>query len=326
MPDIGSAISGVTGIAGAFSSSKSSSKAARAQQRAAEESAAVQREALEQNRYFYDTTRKDLSPWVNSGGDSRSTLDTMLYGLDEPGEAQGWNDYVHSYLPQFGEPTRFAEGDTPEGFGDFVAGKRGSSPEIASYLQGKYKDYQQEHAGKVDEYNNQDPTLLDNFTLADFTKEPGYQFRMDEGNKGIDRAAAARGGYDSGSTLKALSRFNQDYASNEYGKAYARDLQNKNRKFNYGYGVSNQGLGAASNVGQFGQQTAANNARAYGNLSDIGLQQGNIAGANAINQGNIRNSVLGNVGSLAQNYLDERKPVNSGYGNGNQLPGAYYRG
>lgn len=43
---------------------------------------------------------------------------------------------------------------------------------------------------------------------------------MAEGNKAIERSAAARGGLNSGATLKALSRYNQDSASNEYTNAY----------------------------------------------------------------------------------------------------------
>ena len=30
------------------------------------------------------------------------------------------------------------------------------------------------------------------FTLADFNRDPGYQFRMDEGMRGIEGSAAAR--------------------------------------------------------------------------------------------------------------------------------------
>lgn len=61
--------------------------------------------------------------------------------------------------------------------------------------------------------------LLEQKVLAgpgEFTADPGYKFRRQEGEKGITRAASASGGLVSGRTLKALSRYNQDYASNEY--------------------------------------------------------------------------------------------------------------
>jgi hypothetical protein len=52
--------------------------------------------------------------------------------------------------------------------------------------------------------------------------DPGYQFRLDEGQKGIERTAAARGGVLSGAAVKAAERFGQDYASNEYGNSFNR--------------------------------------------------------------------------------------------------------
>lgn len=50
-----------------------------------------------------------------------------------------------------------------------------------------------------------------------FEADPGYAFRLSEGNAGINRAAAANGSQYSGAVLKALSRFNSGLASQEYG-------------------------------------------------------------------------------------------------------------
>lgn len=60
--------------------------------------------------------------------------------------------------------------------------------------------------------------------------DPGYQFRLKEGQKAIDAAANAGGRYNSGRTLKELTRYGQDYASNEYGNAFNR----QNILANYG--------------------------------------------------------------------------------------------
>ena len=46
-----------------------------------------------------------------------------------------------------------------------------------------------------------------NFGMSDFNADPGYQFRVSEGEKAIDRAARARGLYNSGGTMKALDRY-----------------------------------------------------------------------------------------------------------------------
>jgi hypothetical protein len=66
---------------------------------------------------------------------------------------------------------------------------------------------------------------------VDLQADPGYQFRLSEGLKALDRQAAARGGLISGSALKASQRYGQDMASQEYGQAYARALTQ------YGAGV-----------------------------------------------------------------------------------------
>jgi len=54
-------------------------------------------------------------------------------------------------------------------------------------------------------------------------KDPGYQFRMDEGMRAVNSAAAMRGGgQKSGAWIKSALRFGQGYASNEYEKIVNR--------------------------------------------------------------------------------------------------------
>lgn len=92
-----------------------------------------------------------------------------------------------------------------------------------------------------------DGRLLREFTNEDFVKDPGYNFRLAEGEKGIDRALAARGGRESGAALKAIARYNQDFGSNEFQNAFNRDAVNKNTIYSFLSGQSAQGLGAAQN-------------------------------------------------------------------------------
>ena len=65
-------------------------------------------------------------------------------------------------------------------------------------------------------------SLMRNFGASDFQTDPGYNFRLSEGLKAIDRQAAARGGLISGAGLKAAGRFGGDLASQEYGNAFNR--------------------------------------------------------------------------------------------------------
>lgn len=54
--------------------------------------------------------------------------------------------------------------------------------------------------------------------MGDFVNSPGYQFRVDEGTKALDRGAASKGGIYSGAAGKALVRYGQNVGSDEYGK------------------------------------------------------------------------------------------------------------
>lgn len=60
--------------------------------------------------------------------------------------------------------------------------------------------------------------------MSGFEQSPGYQFRMQEGQKAIERAAAAGGSYGSGANIKDLMRFGQGVASQEYDSYVSRLL------------------------------------------------------------------------------------------------------
>lgn len=93
--------------------------------------------------------------------------------------------------------------------------------------------------------------LLRDFGKGDFKKDPGYQFRLDQGNQAIDRAAGARGSRYSGATLKGLQRYAQDYASGEYQNAYDRYNQNRTMNYNFLAGPVQMGMGAQGQVGNY---------------------------------------------------------------------------
>jgi hypothetical protein len=53
---------------------------------------------------------------------------------------------------------------------------------------------------------------------AGFEADPGYQFRLQQGEQAINRAASARGGRYGGETLRALQEHGQNLASQEFGQ------------------------------------------------------------------------------------------------------------
>jgi len=121
------------------------------------------------------------------------------------------------------------------------------------------------------------------FTPSDFQADPGFAFRMAEGQKAIERSAAARGGLNSGATMKALMRFGQDTASSEYQNAYNRFNADRDRRFNRLSNLAGLGQTANSQVANASQNYAAN---VGNNMIGIGNAQAamNINRANRMNQ------------------------------------------
>jgi hypothetical protein len=132
------------------------------------------------------------------------------------------------------------------------------------------------------------------FSMQDFQQDPGYAFRVSEGQKALDRQAAARGGLISGGALKAATRYGQDMGSQEYSNAFNRYQTNR----------ANQ-LNPLGSLMQSGQAAVNNQAAAAGNYGNAGANAINAAGqsmaAGAMGQGNTINNALGTMASSYQN-------------------------
>lgn len=140
------------------------------------------------------------------------------------------------------------------------------------------------------------------FTMNDFQADPGYAFRMAEGAKALERSAAARGGLNSGRTLKELTRYSQGVASDEFNNAYNRFNADRDRRFNRLSSLAGVGQTANSQVAQAGQ----NYANAYGqNVTGAA----NAQAAAAMGQAQQRNQMISSgvgMGTAALMFSDER--------------------
>lgn len=144
--------------------------------------------------------------------------------------------------------------------------------QAAESAQAQFRPYAQlgdQAAGEMRSRLNKN-ALLGDFTLQDFQADPGYNFRLSEGNKAIDRAAGARGSRYSGATLKAMQRFAQGLASDEFQRAYDRDANNRTMQYNFLAGPINAGQGASGTIanymGNAGDARAAGTVGAASNL------------------------------------------------------------
>ncbi len=118
--------------------------------------------------------------------------------------------------------------------------------------------------------------LFRNFTMQDYQADPGYQFRLDQGNKALNNSAAARGSLLSGATLKAIADYNSGAASQEYGAAQNR--------FSGNQALAQNAQNTAFN--QFGQNRDNLTSNVNTNADLFNLNRNNLQGAalNAFNQ------------------------------------------
>lgn len=241
-------------VVGGVSSAVAGSKAAKAQKQAAEMSAEVE-------RYMYDQTRADQAPYRQVGTGALYKL-ADLYGVSRPVDGSGTGGSAAKSNPLSG--ANF--GSLAGGFGGDFSFVNGGGTAASSTLPKMTKGYK------------------------GFQASPGYQFRVSEAMKGIERSAAARGMRLSGATMDALQRRMQGEASSEF-ENYANRLAS----------LAGVGQTATQATSQAGMQAAAGMSNAYTNAGNARASAYANTG-NAINQG---------VGNIASYYL-----YNQGYKGG----------
>lgn len=154
-----------------------------------------------------------------------------------------------------------------------------------------------------------------NFTMADFQQDPGYDFRLQEGLKAIQRSRAARGSLYGGATEKALLKYGAGEASQEYANAFNRyRLQNSDR-FNrlasvagIGQTATDQLVAQGTNFGN----SAANNMMGAANARASGYVGGANALSNGVGQYLNYNTQQGYLNALGNRNLSPN--INSGGG------------
>lgn len=135
-----------------------------------------------------------------------------------------------------------------------------------------------------------------NFTMSDYEADPGYAFRLSEGNKALETSAAARGGVLSGGTLKALARYSQDTASQEYGAAYGRWNQNTTDRYNRLASIAGVGQTATNSGIAAGANNQAAQAAGAGAIGQNILGAGNARASQYVATGNAIGNLAGNIG------------------------------
>lgn len=309
------AIGAGVGLLGAAMQSNAAGKAADAQAGAA-------RAGINAQISQYDQTRQDQAPWRNAGGAAINQLSYLLglpgYGpaaprtnlatigrrapagtlsmggatLPTPNQiaAPGTGPKKLGATEAFGVVNQLSENEPggifdPSGEAVQTQGGGGAGQTINYTVNPDSGVWEPDNSpyAQLGDFGS----LSRDFSMADFQADPGYQFRFDEGQKALERSAAAKGRFLGGSTLKALTRYGQDMGSQEYGNAFNRFQTNRNTRFNQLAAVAGIGQTANGQLAQVGMNTANNNAQLMGQL-------GNAQSAGIMGQSNAWSNALTN--------------------------------
>ena len=124
--------------------------------------------------------------------------------------------------------------------------------------------------------------------------DPNYQWQLQQGEQGLNRAAAASGRYDSGAALKSLMNYNRGAASAAYGDRYNRLASMAGLGQTANQSLQQAGTGYANNVGNLMMTNAANQGNA-------GLVGANARASGYQAAGNALGNLMGNWNS-GQNF------------------------
>lgn len=252
-------------IGGALASGVSARNQRKAAKQAAGAQSAAADAATQLEREMWQQSREDMLPWLQAGSGALPEL-MRLAGMEQytvPGEVnpdyakyQALERELASLGDGFGTAARRAQirqrlsqmGRQPKTLNDTIAYRRSTDP---------------------------------NAMLSTLALDPGYQFRRDEGMRGLENSAAARGGLLSGKFIRNAQRYGQDLASQEYSNAFNR-------------------LAGIAGVGQQQAQQLAGLGSEY--AGDVGQNMMNAANARAsgyVGKANAQAGVMGNLTNLA---------------------------
>lgn len=212
-------------------------------------------------------------------------MNSQLYGSD-PAYKKAWDQAVAEHQNQWGKAYQTdssvdaINNRVTQLYSQFGGGK---SVGAAGYETGTPANLGGYTAGQ----NQQD-------AFAMFRNTPGYQFGLDEGAKTVQASAAARGGLNSGATLKALTKFGNDYADQQGYTPYMNRLAalsgmaqtSANTTGQLGQNYANQVGNNLQNAGQARAQGIYDSSNAWSNFyTDTAKTGGNLYGNLATSYG-----------------------------------------
>jgi hypothetical protein len=157
------------------------------------------------------------------------------------------------------------------------------------------------------------------FTAEQMEADPGYAFRLAEGEKALGRMQAARGQYLGGGAIRAGARYGQEMGSQEYMNAFNRAQALMGTRLG--------ALGSLYGAGQAAAQQVGQQAGQYGtNVGNLLMQGGQARASGYLGQANALSQALGQgamgYGLYKGGYFDRV----GGGGGGSNLMALNYMG
>jgi type II secretory pathway pseudopilin PulG len=211
-----------------------------------------------------------------------------------------------------------------------AAGQQADAARYAAQLQQQQFDttneqqrpYREAGYSALSDIGGMKPYLTQQYTPEDFAKgiDPGYQFRLQQGQEATNRMANMGGGMLSGNALKGAQDYTQGLASQEYGNAFNRFQTQRSNIYNTLASIA--GLGQTS----LGQTTAAGTQAAGNigtNIANAGAAQagGTVGSANALGGGL---TGAGNQYMLSQILASKKPAVSPVGGSGSTFSTSFY--
>lgn len=309
------------GAAGSLLGSSKSSRAASSAAAAQEQAAAA---SIAEQRRQFDLNRADQSGFIATGNAANARLADLLgLSVKNPATSVGltaaqssydtalknYNDAVNANSSITSRATRsYPAGSQPgyqgaEYWNDYFSVRGERAPVDLTGLKASLDSSitALEAAKNAPAYSPSADfgSLTKDFDANDLANDPvynsGLQFGLNEGTRAINSRAQASGSADSGSVLKALTQYANDYGSTKANDAYNRFNTNKTIRYNQLAGVSGAGQNATNNV-------AATNTGISNNISNLIQDQGNSRSAGIVGSANAFSSGLSGVSDAFNAY------------------------
>jgi hypothetical protein len=153
------------------------------------------------------------------------------------------------------------------------------------------------------------PELTKAYTAEDFAQgiDPGYQFRLAQGQKALENQYNRGGGLVSGNVMQGMQDYTQGQASQEFGNAFNRNTTSQTNIFNKLKSIADMGLGATGTTADL----AAKTGESMGSAALVGAQ---AQGAGQIGQAKAYGNTLQGMANYATLPYYMQQPTQTGYG------------